>query len=83
MTHYQKLAAMIFRIIGACFLVLAILSFAIALLFLLFGLFTRGGLEIAFPLFIIYTIPTTIIGLLFFKLSKNLAKRVCFDLNEE
>jgi hypothetical protein len=82
MTHYQKLATMIFRIIGVFFLVLAALSFAIALLFFIGGFFTRGGMEIAIPLFVIYTIPTMIIGGSFFKLSKILAVKVCTNLDE-
>lgn len=82
MTHYQKLTTMIFRIIGAVFLVLAAISFAVALLFLVSGLFTRGGLQIAFPLFVIYTIPTSMIGGIFFKFSKKFAEKVCFDFND-
>lgn len=82
MTHYQKLATMIFRVIGMVFLVLAGISLAVALLFSAAGLFMRGGLEIAFPIFVIYTIPTSIVGGIFFKFSKKLAEKVCFDFNE-
>ena len=81
MTHYQKLATMIFRIVGLFFLVLALISFVIALIFILLGTFANGGIEMAFPL-IIYFILTSIIGGVFFKLSKKLAGKVCFDFNE-
>ena len=81
MTHYQKLATMIFRIIGLFFLVLALISFVIALVFILMGIFANGGLQMAFP-FVIYSILTSIIGGVFFKFSKKLANKVCFDFNE-
>ena len=85
MTHYQKLVTAAFRIIGVFFLVAAALTFPVALFFSLFGIFAhqRGGLEIALPLFIFYTLPTVIIGLVFFKLSRKLAKKVCFDFDEQ
>ena len=82
MTHYQKLATLIFRIVGVFFLVLASLSFAVALLFSISAIFARGGLEVGLPLFIFYSIPTTIIGVVFFKLSKKFAIKVCFDFDE-
>lgn len=84
MTHYQKLATAAFRIIGVFFLVPAALTFLVALSFFLSGIFTgqRGGFEIGVPLFVVYTIPATIIGLVFFKLSRKLARKVCFDFDE-
>jgi hypothetical protein len=85
MTHYQKLATMIFRIIGVFFLVLAALSAAATLLFVIAGSLAmafgdRGsGIQIAL-LFLIYAIPTSIIGYTFFKLSPYLAIKVCRNL---
>ena len=87
MTHYQKLATLIFRITGVFLLVLSAISFAIALFFIVFGAVaigfgSGGGLEIGVPLLLIYTLPTALIGIVFFKLSVKLALKVCFDLDE-
>ena len=84
MTHYQKLVTAAFRIVGVFFLVLAALTLPIALFFSLFGIFAgrREALDVGLPLFVLYTIPTTIIGLVFFKLGRKLAKKVCFDFDE-
>ena len=81
MTHYQKLATMIFRIIRMVFLVFALISFLAGFIFVTLGFFTKGGLPIAFSL-IIYAVVTSVIGEVFFQLSKKLANRVCSDFNE-
>lgn len=78
---------MIFKIIGVFFLVLAAISFAIALIFVILGIIaqvlgSRGGLEIGIPILLFYTLPTAIIGFVFFKLSVKLALKVCIGLNE-
>lgn len=86
MNHYQKLTTMAFRVIGCFFLVLAGISAAIALFFIIAGSFAmaflgdRGsGLQVAI-VFLIYSIPTSIIGYAFFKLSPYLATKVCRNL---
>lgn len=82
MTHYEKLATMTFRVIGIFFLVPAALSFALVLVFFALGFQGRGGPDAAIQLFVLYTLPATIVGLIFFKLSKKLSKKVCSNFDE-
>jgi uncharacterized protein YacL len=78
MTHYEKLAAMIFRILGAFLLILGILIAVMALI-------SIPVVQQLFPalIFIIfYSIPLAILGIYFFSTSRKLAKRVCFDFDK-
>lgn len=85
MTHYEKLATMIFRIFGAFLLVLSAISFILALCFGIFAIFDSygKGSNGAILLFVVYTVPTGIFGFIFFKLSRFLAKFVCYDFDEK
>ena len=76
MTHYQKLATMIFRIIGAVFLIFGGILAILALIFVFFES------RITIPIVLFYSLPTIILGILFFSLSRKLAKLVCFDFNK-
>ncbi len=83
MTHYQKLATMIFRVIGASLLVLTVISIIAASFLGAFGIYdssgtsTRGSLAICF----FCVIPTAILGFVFFNSSRKLARLVCSDLD--
>jgi len=67
---------MIFRIIGAFFLVFGGIAALIALIF------TFGEMRISFGIAVFYALPTIIFGILFFSLSRILAKWVCFDFDK-
>ncbi|HRH46220.1 MAG TPA: hypothetical protein PKY82_31540 [Pyrinomonadaceae bacterium] len=75
MTHYQKLATMIFRIIG-------VISFIAGLLLFLSSISLSAGMINVFSIFTIFA-PHLIGGFLLFVSSKVLAKLVCFDLDEK
>ena len=81
MTHYQKLATMIFRIVGAFFLVLgavmALVSLAITFLFKFSSYGNLSSTSVFMGNFC--CLPAIIFGILFFGLSRILAKWVCFD----
>lgn len=84
MTHYEKLATMIFRIIGIFFLVLAVFLLILSSIFLLIGIFRESDdLRIGLGILINYAFPTIVTGFLIFKVSGKLAKKACFDLNNE
>lgn len=77
MTHYEKLATVIFRILGVLLLVIGIFIGVIALL----AIAVSRSLEpLVFVIF--YTVPMLILGVLFFATSRKLAKRVCFDFDK-
>lgn len=77
MTHYQKLAVMIFRIIGAFFSVFSAVSALLSLTAPFFGF--HAGMILMF--LIGYSLPLLIFGAVFWLASKKLARLVCFDLN--
>lgn len=79
MNHYQKLATMIFRIIGAFLILFGILlvlmPFALSILghLILFGYFTPTA---------VFGILLLILGIVLFASSKFLAKIICFDFDK-
>ena len=84
MTHYKKLATMIFRIIGASLLVLTVISIIVAAFLGAFGIYDSSGTstKLALAIFFFFTIPTAILGFVFFNVSRKLARIVCFDFDE-
>lgn len=79
MTHYQKIATMIFRIIGVFFLIssalIGLISLLLSLLFV-----SVGGIGNVVGFFSIFSwLPTLIFGIVFFSSSRLLAKWVCLD----
>jgi ABC-type arginine transport system permease subunit len=77
MTHYEKLATMIFRILGAFLLLVGIIIAVMASLTMpVNGLFP--------PVFFIifYSIPLVVLGILFFYGGRKLARWVCSDFNK-
>ena len=76
MTHYQKLATIAFRIIGTFFLVFGAIAAIIALIFIV------GGETWAVAVALFYSIPSIVFGIVFFSLSRRLAKWVCFDFDK-
>jgi hypothetical protein len=74
MTHYQKIAAIVFRVIAVIFLIIGLLSLISALLFSL----PSTNLFMILIVFLPYFVGSA--GL--FALSKFLAKLVCFDLDK-
>lgn len=67
---------MIFRIIGVFFLVFGGIAAIIALIF------TWGGIWMAFLIALLYALPTVVLGIIFFSLSRKLANWVCFDFDK-
>ena len=76
MTHYQKLATMIFRIIGTVFLVFGVMTS----LLVLFFIFAEP--RMALPIAISYSLPTIVLGIVFFSFSRLLSGWVCFDFDK-
>ncbi len=76
MTHYQKLATMLFRIVGVFFLVVAILTAVGGYALSMFWIREAG-----FLIAITYALPCTIIGILFCSLGRRLSMWVCFDFD--
>jgi hypothetical protein len=80
MTHYQKLATMIFRVLGLLFIIAGVLA----------ALISIGSLIIVYQFsFIIYMIyvnlywlPLMTLGMFLFILSRKLAKWICFDFDK-
>jgi hypothetical protein len=77
MTHYQKLATLIFRVIGCSFFVLAAIAFLLCLTVPFFGF--QNKMILLFLIF--YPLPLAILGAVFWLLSKRLAKFVTVDLD--
>ena len=75
MTHYQKLAIMIFRVIGLFFLFFGGITVVYALIF------TLVEIRIAVNA-IFYALPAIIFAIIFFSLSRKLASWVCFDFDK-
>lgn len=74
MTHYQKLATMIFRLLGVIVLIAGIL--------LLFSTWLITSPLMSFLMILKICLPYLIGGVSLFTLSKFLAKLVCFDLDK-
>lgn len=79
MTHYQKLATLIFRIIGALFLAIAIFYGLISVVASTLVYSLNSIAWLAFVNF--YWLPLLIIGIILFASSKKLGKFVCFDFD--
>ena len=79
MTHYQKLATMIFRILGLFFLTLGFL-FAIISIVALILVYSFN-----FVIYIVYAnfnwLPLMLLGMFLFSTSRSLAKGICFDFD--
>lgn len=74
MTHYQKLATIIFRVIG---LILIIASFILWI-----PAFLVNPLAVN-PFFTLFSIlPYLVLGIVLFTLSKFLAKYICYDFDK-
>ena len=78
MTHYQKLALLLFRTIGTVFLVFSVLTALLSLTAPFFG--NQANTIILFLIF--YSLPLLIFGGAFWLLSKKLARFVCFDFGD-
>lgn len=76
MTHYQELALLTFRIIGMVFWVIAAVTALFSLTAPFFGYQT--GTIVLF--LIIYSLPLSIFGAVFWLTGKKLAQLVCFGL---
>lgn len=76
MTHYEKLATMLFRLIGTFFLIFGGISALAALIFI------SGEPRMAFWIALFYSLPTIIFGITFCSLGKKLAKWICFDFDK-
>ena len=74
MTHYQKIAAMIFRIIGLIGIIFSFILWIAGFLFAprAFGLFS----------FAFVVLPYLIISMILFGASRFLARWVCFDFDK-
>lgn len=84
MTHYEKLATMIFRIIGVFFLIISVLLLIISAIFVLLGfldpfMFRLAG-NVLFLL--IYIVPMIIVGFFIYANSPKLARKVCSNLDK-
>ena len=81
MTHYQKLATIVFRITGLILIIynlmLCIQSFIISLI----PEFQPLSSTIK-PLTLSVVLPYLFMGIILFSLSKNLAKFICFDFDK-
>ncbi len=75
MTHYQKLAALIFRSIGILLLIIGVVPAVYALLA------TIAGSVLGMIVAITYSLPIIIIGIILFLFSKKLAQFVCYDFD--
>ncbi len=74
MTHYQKLASMIFRIIG---LILIIASFVLWIPALLINSLAVN------PYFTLFSmLPYLVLGIILFAFSKFFAKWICIDIDK-
>jgi hypothetical protein len=76
MTHYEKLVTMIFRILGAFLLIVGILIAVMALISIVVTELFPAAFFIVF-----YSVPLTVLGILFFSASRRLARWVCFDFD--
>ncbi|HEX8250459.1 MAG TPA: hypothetical protein VF599_19950 [Pyrinomonadaceae bacterium] len=77
MTHYEKPATKIFRILGAFLLSIGILIALTALVTI-----PVNGLFPPFFFIIFYSIPLTVLGILFFSGGRKPAQRICFDFDK-
>lgn len=77
MTHYQKLALLIFRIIGTVFFIFATVAALLSLTAPLFGY--QAGTILLFLIF--YSLPLSIFGAVFWLTSRKLVQLVCHDLD--
>jgi len=79
MTHYQKLAAMIFRIVGA---LLMLTGGVILAVFLVFGLLIPAVNSLTVPLTLFYSLPLVLLGMFFFSASTLFARWVTIGFDE-
>jgi hypothetical protein len=78
MTHYQKLAILLFRVIGAALLTLGVFMAIFAI-----GTGVASETRIGLLLGTLYALPFMIFGSFFFGLSKKLGRWVCYDFEKE
>jgi hypothetical protein len=79
MTHYQKLATMIFRIIGGFFMLTGAVFLAV---FLLFGLLVPFMSTMTVPFTLIYSLPLVLLGIFFYSTSSFFARWVTVGFDE-
>jgi len=78
MTHYQKLATLFFRVIGAALLTLGVFMGIFAI-----GAGVAAETRVGLLLGTLYALPCLVFGGLFFVLSKKLGGWVCYDFEED
>lgn len=78
MTHYQKLATLLFRVIGAALLTLGVFMAIFAV-----GTGIASETRIGLLLGTLYALPFLLFGGLFFGLGKKLGGWVCYDFEKE
>ena len=77
MTHYQKLATLLFRSVAVLLMLVGLVA---GLLGLLISMISPIGIAgVAFALF--YSLPTMVLGIALFSLSRILARFVCNDFD--
>ena len=79
MTHYQKVATMLFRVIGT---ILMLAGAVILAVFLVFGLFITPLSLMTVPVTLFYSLPLVFLGILFFSSSILLARWVTIGFDE-
>ena len=77
MTHYQKLATLLFRVIGVI-----ILSIGVVMLIFAAGAALLVDPRMGMAIGAIYGPPCLIFGWVFFGLSKKLAVWICYDFDK-
>jgi hypothetical protein len=77
MTHYQKLATLLFRVIGSALLTIGIFMGIFAL-----GTGLASDPRVGIIVGSLYSLPCLIFGAAFFFLSRKLAQWVCFDFEK-
>ena len=78
MSHYQKLATIIFRSVALIFMLIGAAAGLIGLVVSLLFSFGVPGLFIG----IFYSLPLIVLGIVLFSLSRFLARFVCNDFDE-
>jgi hypothetical protein len=79
MTHYQKLATMLFRVIGAVLMLTGVATLAV---FLVVGVFFPPMYSMTLPFTLFYSLPLVLLGILFFASSMALARWVTVGFGE-
>jgi hypothetical protein len=81
MTHYQKLATMTFRLIGALLMLTGVLTVVIYLFPRLIDPYFRDW-RLIIPVSV-YSLPFFVTGFFLFATSRPLGRWICFDFDKE